>query len=64
MSNLVLICTLSDSTDPVVRKPLQKMLILEGLDGSRTNCATNKTRVSRDFEQGVIGGALVLEIDR
>ena len=49
MSNLVLICTLSDSADPVVRKPLQKRLILEGQDGSRTNCATNKARVSRDF---------------
>ena len=59
MSSLVLIRTLRDSTDPVLRKPLQKMLILEGQDGSRTNCATNKTRVNRDFEQGVTCGALV-----
>ena len=37
------------------------MLILEGQDGSRTNCAINKTRVSRDFEQDVTCGALVLK---
>ena len=37
MSNLVLIRTLIHSTDPDVRKPLQKMLILE--------CVRNKDRM-------------------
>ena len=40
------------------------MLILEGQDGSRTNCATNKNRVSRDFEQRVTCGALKLVLEK
>ena len=60
MSNLDLNYTLRNSTDPDVRKPQRKMLTLEcarNMDGGRTNCVSNKTRVGRGFEQGVTCGA-------
>ena len=70
MSNLVLIRTLRDSTDPDVRKPLQKMLILECVRNKDRMAVEpivrllNKTRVSRDFEQGVTCGALKLVLEK
>ena len=70
MSNLVLIRTLRDSTDPDVRKPLQKMLILECVRNKDRMAVEpivrllKKTRVSRYFEQGVTCGTLKLVLDK